>query len=202
MFANRGRFWTLSSLSINHLDHWGYNRETRTFLGAGCFALVNLVVMDVHARLHSNEEQRPFVATFPLSPRPFLNGNPKPDNLTLFFSDGLTLPSLSPTLPTESRLKLPVHQAHPQLGIYQKRKRSVEQEAAIGARSARQLVPSDYLTSIERASSRLPPSATRSNPQGAYPASDAWGEGHLRRVIDRFSHQLDQRGQIQPRRSW
>lgn len=156
-------------------------RETRTSLGAGCFALVGLSMMDMHARLHPQEEQqqqqRPFVATFPLSPRPFLTGNPRPDSLTLFFSDGLALPWLSPDLPALSRFKVLVRRAHHQLGIYQKRKRSVEEEAALGATSARQLVPSNFLASVERADSRLPKHARRANPQGAYPASNALGGG-------------------------
>lgn len=123
-------------------------REVKCSVGSGLFALVGMAQMALEE--HDNpdtplDQRRPFVASFPLNPRPFLNYNGPPDSIMLAFSDGISLPFLPSTLPVEARFSLLVRQAHRQLGVYQKKPRSSGDAAKLGARSPSQMIPMQYL---------------------------------------------------------
>ena len=152
-------------------------RAAGASIGSGCFALVALVMMILQERQHPSialPQRLPFVGSFPVNPRPFLAGpttTGAEDSLMLAFSDGLALPFLPSDLPVEGRFKLLARQADRQLRMFQKKKRSQEQEIHLGSRSPSQLIPSLYVGSVERAENKVPPERRRGiNPQGAYPA--------------------------------
>ncbi|OAP59383.1 hypothetical protein AYL99_06681 [Fonsecaea erecta] len=153
-------------------------RQARISIGSGCFALVALVMMGFEERRHPGvptHERLPFVGSFPVNPRPFLGGvstTGKEDSLMLAFSDGITLPFLPATnLDLEGRLRLLGKQAHRQLRRYQKRPRSLEEEAHLGSRSPSQLLPQLYLSTLEYLARKSPSARKRGwNVQGAYPA--------------------------------
>jgi len=124
----------------------------------------------------------PFVAGFPVNPRPFFR-DPKTvpiDSLMLAFSDGISLPFLPSSLPLAARFRVLARQAHRQLIVYQKRPRTPEQLKllGVGPRSPSQLLPGNYLGMVERTEAMLPPHKRRHDGdgseilglQGAYPA--------------------------------
>lgn len=96
------------------------------------------------------------------------------DSLMLAFSEGMTLPFLPSDLALEGRLKLLGKLAHRQLRIYQKGKRSPEGDLTLGTRSPSQLLPQQYLNSVELLELKSPPQQkTGIKIQGAYPARQA-----------------------------
>ena len=152
-------------------------RSASISVGAGCFALAALLMMEFHERLDPEiplHERKPFITGFPLNPRPFLSTPQEPDSLMLAFSDGIQLPFLSLSLPLEGRIKLLGRQAQRQLSIYQKKARPKADEEGLqymGSRGAGRVLAIQYLSSFERSNAILPPEK-RSNgpgPQGAYP---------------------------------
>lgn len=150
-------------------------REAGVSIGAGCFALVGLTMMELEEEAHPHIapcDRLPFVGSFPLNPRPFFNYSGPADSLMLAFSDGLSLPFLPCHLPVEGRFRLLARHAHRQLHIYQKRPRT-SQATLLGSRSPSELIPASYIGAVERADSRLPPARRKGfNPQGAYPARE------------------------------
>jgi len=150
-------------------------REAKASVGAGCFALAALVMMELYEQqipdipLH---ERRPFISGFPLNPRAFFNHHTEPNSLMLAFSDGIALPFLPSYLDLDGRIRLLARQAHRQLAAYQKRTRPIGDDAKqyMGSRGAGRVLANQYLSSIERADAILPPQLRRGiNPQGAYP---------------------------------
>jgi hypothetical protein len=141
-----------------------------TSVGAGVFALVGLVMMEIEEQIHPNiplEQRRPFIASFPLNPRPFFNYRGPHDSCMLAFSDGIVMPFLPSDLPLEGRLRLLAKAAHRQLKTYQKRK-----TPGVSSHSPIRMLASNYLTAVERAEDKLPPQYRQGvNPQGAYPAN-------------------------------
>lgn len=101
---------TLSAASSQRLAQ--LCREARISIGSGCFALVALVMMLFEERRSPKipaNERLPFVGSFPVNPRPLLDGAPttgKEDNLMLAFSEGIALPFLTSDLPFEGRFRL------------------------------------------------------------------------------------------------
>jgi len=152
-------------------------REARISIGSGCFALVALVMMlfeekrnpDIPAR-----DRLPFVGSFPVNPRPLLDGTPttgKEDSLMLAFSEGIALPFLTSDLDFEGRFRLLGKQAHRQLRQYQKRPRNSHAKAVLGSRSPDQLLPMLYLATMERLENKSVQGRKRGwNIQGEYPA--------------------------------
>lgn len=123
-------------------------REAKCSVGAGLFALVGMAQMaleEINRPDIQLDQRNPFVASFPLNPRPFLDYKGPPDSIMLAFSDGISLPFLPSELPVEARFKLLVRQAHRQLGVYQKKPRSSGDSARLGARSPSQMIPMQYL---------------------------------------------------------
>lgn len=157
-------------------------RAAHASIGAGCFALVALSLMDLTSALHPTvpaPHHLHFVSGFPLNPRPFLHPlQSTADSLMLFFSDGLALPYLPPSLPTPARFRLLAAQAHRQLSVFQKRPRTASQLAQLGSRSQAQLAPAAYLMAVERADAKAPAELRRGwDPQGLYAARGASGPG-------------------------
>ncbi|KAK5064788.1 hypothetical protein LTR84_000622 [Exophiala bonariae] len=166
---------TLSAASSQRLAK--LCREARISIGSGCFALVALVMMLFEERCNPNipaNERLPFVGSFPVNPRPLLDGTPttgKEDNLMLAFSEGIALRFLASELDFEGRFRLLGKQAHRQLRQYQKRPRNVHAKAVLGSSSPEQLLPIMYLVTMERLESKSLETRKRGwNIQGEYPA--------------------------------
>lgn len=151
-------------------------RAANTSIGAGCFALVGLAMMELEEARHPPAplaERQPFVASFPLNPRPFF-GFSRAESCMLAFSDGIVMPWLSSDLELEGRFKLLARSAHRQLRAYQKRRRGPD--VVVDVHSPARLLAHNYLTAVERADSKLPPERRKGiNPQGDYPANVNFG---------------------------
>ncbi|KAK3675546.1 hypothetical protein LTR78_004630 [Recurvomyces mirabilis] len=152
-------------------------REAGTSVGAGCFALVAMSMMALYESLNPNiplAERRPFITGFPLNPRAFFDHKVEPDSCMLAFSDGISLPFLSASLPVEGRLRLLAKVAQRQLGVYQKRRTARQEQdlSSMTSRGAGRVLAVQYLNSIERADAMVPGRLRKyPNPQGQYPAS-------------------------------
>ena len=143
--------------------------EANTSIGAGCFALVGIVMMDTEEEKHPGTRQRrPFVGSFPLNPRPFYGYKGPVDSLMLGFSDGLTIPFTSSKLPIEGRIRLAARQAHRQLRTL--RKAQPKSTSPIVS----QLIPWNYLSMLQRADGKSKYSK-KINPQGQYPVRTSAG---------------------------
>jgi hypothetical protein len=144
-------------------------REAGTSVGAGVFALVGVVMMDMEELLHSDvlpEDRPPFVASFPLNPRPFFNYTGPHDSCMLAFSEGIAMPFLPSSLPLEGRIRLLARAAHRALKTYQKRKK-----LTTDAHTPLRMLATNYLVAVERADKMLPEKYRSGfSPQGAYPA--------------------------------
>jgi len=126
-------------------------RAVDASVGAGCFALVALVMMHLETQLHPHvplSSRKPFIASFPLDPRPFLDYNGPPDSCMLAFSEGIVLPWLPTDLDLERRLRLLARRAHGELKKYQKRVR--DPVAGLNAHSLLRLIASGYLAGVEK----------------------------------------------------
>lgn len=165
---------TLSPSASQRLQR--LSRAANTSIGAGCFALVGLAMMELEEARHPLvplAERKPFITSFPLNPRPWF-GFPRADSCMLAFSDGIVMPWLSSDLELEGRFKLLARSAHRQLRMYQKRRRGPEVVADI--HSPERLLAHNYLGAVERADSKLPLERQRGiNPQGDYPANVNFG---------------------------
>ncbi|QDS73005.1 hypothetical protein FKW77_009046 [Venturia effusa] len=146
-------------------------REAKTSIGAGIFALVALVMSEIEEKTNPNiseTERKPFVASFPLNPRPFFGYTGPNDSCMLAFSQGIVMPFLPSSLPVEGRFKLLAKAAHRQLRVYQKRLRDPVQ--GVDNHSPLRMMASNYLLAIERVKAKLPPHLREGiDPQGAYP---------------------------------
>jgi hypothetical protein len=148
-------------------------RESKATIGAGCFTLVGLVMMETEEEKHPDvplADRSPFVVSFPLNPRPFFNYAGPYDSCMLAFSDGLVLPFLPTNTSFEGRFRLLVRSAQRQLRTYQKRlKDPVE---ASDSHAPLRMLAENYLRAIEYAEQKLPQQhKTGANPQGEFPAN-------------------------------
>jgi hypothetical protein len=153
-------------------------RSASVSIGAGCFALAALLMMEFHERLEPNvalSARKPFITGFPLNPRPFLSTPVPAESLMLAFSDGIELPFLPSYLPLETRLKLLAKRAQKQLAVYQKRERlstDAEHFYYMGSRGPGRMLQTQYISSLERANDKIPVESRDTSiqsPQGAYP---------------------------------
>ncbi|KAI9718462.1 MAG: hypothetical protein M1828_006707 [Chrysothrix sp. TS-e1954] len=151
-------------------------RSVGVSIGAGCFTLCALAMMELQEELYPSNEQPHFIGSFPLNPRPFLAKDaPTLPSIMLAFSDGLHLPFLPSDLSLEGRFRLLARQANRQLRIYQKGTRA-SQNQPLGLHHPTQLLPSNYIALVERVESKLPPHRRKGlNPQGDYPATTGAG---------------------------
>jgi hypothetical protein len=143
-------------------------------VGAGCFALAGLAMMEIEEKRHANipeAERRPFAASFPLNPRAFFGFTTPPDSCMLAFSDGVLMPFLPSSLPIEGRFRLTSKAVNRQLRVYQKRLKTAEVNISLEPHSAGRLLANGYLYQIERVEAKLPANRkTGFNPQGSLPA--------------------------------
>ena len=180
---------TLSSVSTARLRQ--LCREASISVGSGLFALVAITMMLLHEKRCPDiplEEREPFIGSFPVNPRPFLASNPPPDSLMLAFSEGIAMPFLPSDLPFEGRFRLLGKIAHRKLKIYQKRKRTLHEEAALGTQSGAQLLPSLYCSTTDRLEMRSKPEDRMGwDLQGPYaiPEAKRWGTCGISSVGDR-----------------
>ncbi|KAF2707543.1 hypothetical protein K504DRAFT_492220 [Pleomassaria siparia CBS 279.74] len=151
------------------------SRSAKVSVGAACFALAGLAMMEIEEARHPNipdSERRPFAASFPLNPRAFFGFNTPPESCMLAFSDGIVLPFLSSSLPIEARFRLTAKQANRQLRVYQKRLKTAAVNISLEPHSSGRLLANGYIYAIERIEAKLPASQkTGSNPQGSLPAN-------------------------------
>ncbi|KAI1817642.1 hypothetical protein GGS20DRAFT_574763 [Poronia punctata] len=158
-------------------------KEAKASVGAGGFALVAMAMMAMHEAekpAEAADEQRPFRTSFPLNPRPFIEGAATSDGVVLAAAPGLALPFLSSRLDLEGRFRLLARQASRQLAAYQKRDKKALQarstaEAAryMGIGGPGRLIASNYIDGIERLRGRLPSHLREaiSSPQTKYEAA-------------------------------
>ncbi|KAI1323764.1 hypothetical protein F5Y16DRAFT_330852 [Xylariaceae sp. FL0255] len=136
-------------------------REAKASIGAGGFVLVAMAMMALHERRYPNEsddERRPFIGSFPLNPRPFINTKCL-DTVMLAFCEGVLLPFLPSHLDLEGRFRLLVRAANRQLSAYQKRVRpqtDAEAKAYMGIHGTGRLIASNYIDGMERLRALLP----------------------------------------------
>jgi hypothetical protein len=141
-------------------------REAQVSIGAGCFALVGMSMMDMHAARSSSTPA--FGASFPLNPRAFFGTKVEADSCMLAFSEGILMPFLPATLPVEKRFKLVAKHANRELRVYQKRlKDGSQQLGSFDRHSPERLLATGYLSQIERVDAKLPAERrTGLSPQG------------------------------------
>lgn len=152
-------------------------REAKASVGAGCFALAALTMMEMYELREPDiplAERKPFISGFPLNPRAFFNHHNEPDSLMLAFCDGILLPFLPSSLDLDGRLRLLARQAHRQLAVYQKRVNPAQDGVGMqymSSRGAGRLLAIQYLGSLERMDMKLSEHLRQGmNPQGAFPA--------------------------------
>lgn len=162
-------------------------RQAHLSIGAGCFALAGLAMMDLQASLHptppsSPSTSLPMTASFPLNPRSFFTPTPAADSCMLAFSDGIVMGSTPSHLPLEKRFRLAARTANRELKQYQKRGRLTslntqnkgEGAAALDKHAPMRLLATGYLASLERVADKLPPHLRGSlgfqGPQGSLAA--------------------------------
>ncbi|KAJ9669354.1 hypothetical protein H2201_000706 [Coniosporium apollinis] len=154
-------------------------KDANASVGAGCFALVGLAMMELYEKQHPSvplADRKPFVASFPLNPRPFFGYNGPADSCMLAFSDGIVMPFLPSSLPVEGRFRLLAKIAHRQLRMYQKRLRDPDLNLGLSPHNPARMIATNYIAAVERAETKLPPERrTGMNPQGAYPANYNFG---------------------------
>ncbi|KAK5174475.1 uncharacterized protein LTR77_001555 [Saxophila tyrrhenica] len=151
-------------------------REANASVGAGCFALAALLMMEFYEQREPNipvSERRPFISGFPLNPRAFFNHAEEPNSLMLAFCDGIILPFLPSDLDLDGRLRLLARQAHRQLAVFQKRQNTSRAAGGLqymGSRGPGRLLQIQYISSLERTQAMLPEHLqTGLNPEGAFP---------------------------------
>ncbi|KAK5117694.1 hypothetical protein LTR62_005117 [Meristemomyces frigidus] len=151
-------------------------REAGASIGAGCFALVALTMMEMQEQLEPDialADRKPFISGFPLNPRAFFDYRVDPDSCMLAFSDGIALPFLSKTLPFQGRLRLAARQAHRQLAAFTKRSGVAKADGDVQfmlSRGAGRVLQTQYVNSVERSDAMLPQELRSGvEPQGAYP---------------------------------
>lgn len=150
-------------------------RSAKVSIGAGCFALAGISMMEIHeARYaHIPDSERPaFAASFPLNPRAFFANPPAADSCMLAFSEGIVMPFLPSSLPIEGRFKLIARHANRELRMYQKRLKATSAgEGAmlsLDTHSPSRLLATGYLAQVERVNSKLPIERQADvNPQGS-----------------------------------
>jgi hypothetical protein len=143
-------------------------RAAGASIGAGCFALVALVMMELETQLHPHvplSSRKPFISSFPLNPRPFFDYAAPPDSCMLAFSEGIVLPWLPVDLELEGRFRLLARTAHRELKTYQKRAR--DPVAGLDPHSPLRLIASGYLADVER--------ELGVDVQGEYPTAELMG---------------------------
>ena len=145
-------------------------RQAHLSIGAGCFALAGLAMMDLQTSLHPTPPSSPIsalpmTASFPLNPRSFFTPTPAADSCMLAFSDGIVMGFTPPHLPLEKRFRLAARSANRELKQYQKRGRlsslngptGGEGAAALDKHAPARLLATGYLASLERVADKLPP---------------------------------------------
>jgi hypothetical protein len=133
-------------------------REANLSIGAGCFALVGLSMMAMHAsKSPSTTFQSAFGASFPLNPRAFFSTPVEADSCMLAFSEGILMPFVPSSLPIEKRFILVAKHANTGLRVYQKRLKDGSQIlGSFDKYSSQRLLATGYLAQIERVDAKLP----------------------------------------------
>lgn len=149
-------------------------RSIKVSVGAGCFALAGIAMMEMEERRNPNVpdcERQPFTASFPLNPRAFFGFTTPADSCMLGFSDGIVMPFLPASLPIEGRFKLVAKHANRELRMYQKRLKSTDTSVTLEPHSPGRLLAHGYLRMLDIIEAKLPSGQkTGIYPQGSLPA--------------------------------
>lgn len=152
-------------------------RASNVSIGAGGFVLIGMAMMKLYEEEEPDlelEQRLPFIGSFPLNPRPFLNYTGPYDSCMLSFSDGIVVPYLPSNLDTDRRFGVLARAAHRELRSYQKKPREATDE--VDAHSPLRLQANTYLMMQESVDRRLPRHMQKGvNVQGQYPAKVLWG---------------------------
>ncbi|KAF3051520.1 hypothetical protein E8E11_007025 [Didymella keratinophila] len=161
-------------------------REARLSIGAGCFALVGLAMMHIHAQRYPRltaEEMPAMTASFPLNPRAFFSPPPPAESCMLSFSDGIVMPFPPCHLPLEKRFVQTARAANRELKMYQKRLRTTtngQVSAGLDRHSPARLLATGYVAQIERVQAKLPSSRRSRAREGEFlVGSSTDAEGHV-----------------------
>ncbi|KAH6638147.1 hypothetical protein C7974DRAFT_306893 [Boeremia exigua] len=157
-------------------------RAAKLSIGAGCFALAGLAMMDIHALRYpslSASEIPAMTASFPLNPRAFFTNPPPTDSCMLAFSDGVAMPFTPSSLPIEKRFRLAAKTANRELKAYQKRLKTSDKgeiSAGLDKHAPGRLLATGYLAMLERVESKIPPHRQLGvgNPQGELQANGGY----------------------------
>ncbi|KAK2777159.1 hypothetical protein FQN52_006187 [Onygenales sp. PD_12] len=157
-------------------------RASKCSVGAGLFTLVGMSMMALYELDQPDiplAERQPFVASFPVNPRPFIGYRDAESCMLIFSDDGVVLPFLPASLDVQGRFRLLVRSAHRQLGRFQKQSKqnggSNGDENAIPP--ATRLLAHQYLNLLDMDAFKRPSHLHQRdqhsihNPQGAYPAA-------------------------------
>jgi hypothetical protein len=150
-------------------------RASHISIGAGCFALAGLAMMELHEARYPDiptSQREAMTASFPLNPRAFFTKPPPADSCMLAFSEGVVMPFLPSSLPIEGRLKLVAKHANRELRVYQKRLKSGTTAAGLDKHAPGRLLAAGYLAQIERVEGQTPEHRKLGlDPQGGLPAA-------------------------------
>lgn len=168
---------SLSSAASARLVH--LCRSANLSIGAGCFALAGLAMMEIHESRYPSipsSDRQAFTASFPLNPRAFFGFTTPADSCMLAFSEGIVMPFLPSSLPIEGRFRLTAKHANRELKAYQKRKGNGETRGVLAPHSPLRNLATGYLWQLDRNITKLPEhkqkqSTTPPSPQGALPAA-------------------------------
>ncbi len=150
-------------------------RSVNVSIGAGCFALAGLSMMEVHESRYpdiSEAERAAFAASFPLNPRAFFAKPTAAESCMLAFAEGIVMPFLPSSLPIEGRFKLIAKHANRELRMYQKRLKGKDMtkdaRPAFDKHSPARLLATGYIAQLERIKANAPPELRPDvNPQGS-----------------------------------
>ncbi|KAF2096291.1 hypothetical protein NA57DRAFT_79057 [Rhizodiscina lignyota] len=173
-------------------------------VGAACFALVALAMMELEEERHPNvslAERKPMIISFPLNPKPYFGYNKPSESCMLSFGSSFTLPFLSSELDKVGRFRLLLKQCQRKLGMYQKRIRSPSEKLSLAAYSPSRLLASGYIAQLDGGWNMKRPNGLRRspfNPQGDYPSSKdpSWSTngvssvGSLKHFFDDKAHSV------------
>lgn len=152
-------------------------RKAGGTVGAACFGLVALAMMELEEERHPNvplSGRKPMILSFPLNPKPYIGYNKPSESCMLSFGDNFPIPFLSPNLDRAGRLRLLLLQCQRKLGKYQKRIRSPSEKLSLAAYSPSRLLANGYIAQLDRGRDMKRPDGSRRfqfNPQGDYPSS-------------------------------
>ncbi|KAF2754085.1 hypothetical protein EJ05DRAFT_469179 [Pseudovirgaria hyperparasitica] len=131
----------LSKLATDHIK--AITRESGGTIGAACFALVALSMMELEEERHPDvrpADRKPMIMSFPMNPKPYFGYTKQSESCMLSFGDNFLLPFLPSDLERTGRFRLLLKQCQIKLSLYQKRIRSPSGKLSLAAYSPSRLL--------------------------------------------------------------